>query len=57
MSDTKGPPSVLLPPVRVEPKLGNALKDQAEKEGRTLTDVIRCAIRDGMRMQNRQGRE
>ncbi len=41
-------PKPQLPPIRVEKALFNALKRKAKREGRTLTDVARCAIRDGL---------
>jgi len=37
--------SVVLPPVRVEPELEQALRQLAEEEGRTLSDVVRRGLR------------
>lgn len=56
MNDLKGPASELLPPVRVEKPLFDTLYTQAKAEGRTISDVIRCAIRDGIKAQAQQGK-
>ena len=40
------PPSVQLPPVRVEPRLHQALQAIAQEEGRSLSDVVRHYLRD-----------
>lgn len=37
-----------LPPIKLERPLMDVLTKIAEKEGRTLSDVARCAIRDGL---------
>lgn len=42
------PPKPQLPPIRVEVALFLALKRKAKKEGRTVSDVMRCAMRDGL---------
>ena len=40
------PPSVQLPPVRVEPGLHQALQAIAQEEGRSLSDVVRQYLRE-----------
>ena len=41
-------PKPQLPPIRVEVALFIALKRKSKNEGRTLSDVMRCAMRDGL---------
>ena len=50
MKEPTHKPKPQLPPIRVERALFTALKRKAKKEGRTLTDVARCAMRDGMHL-------
>lgn len=45
MPKTATPASIQLPPVRVEPRLHEALVAIAEREGRTITDLMRGYLR------------
>ena len=49
------PPSIPLPPVRVPPVLKAELEEIARREGRSLSDLVRELVRDGVR-RRRAGR-
>lgn len=46
MSTPRKPASVSLPPVRVEPRLYEAIEAIAHAEGRSLSDVVRTLLRE-----------
>lgn len=56
MPKTDAPPMCVLPPVRVEHTLHEALTSMAQRDGRSLTDLVRCMLRDEVAKRKRRER-